>query len=114
MLQVKRVYDKPEKSDGKRILVDRLWPRGISKERALVDGWLKIVTPTNELRNWYHEDKEKRYPEFKKSYLAELKKSKKEILVELPKSKNWTLITGVKDIEHSHIPTLKKFLEDVI
>jgi uncharacterized protein YeaO (DUF488 family) len=60
IIQIKRVYEKPTETDGYRILVDRLWPRGISKERAKVDLWIKEITPSGNLRKWYHDNLEKR------------------------------------------------------
>ena len=68
---IKRVYDQPEPGDGIRILVDRLWPRGLSKERAKVDAWLKEVAPSNDLRKWFGHDPEK-FAEFRRRYEAEL------------------------------------------
>jgi len=68
---IKRVYDQPEPGDGTRILVDRLWPRGLSKERAKVDAWLKEVAPSNDLRKWFGHDPEK-FAEFRRRYEAEL------------------------------------------
>ena len=70
-VQVRRVYDSPEASDGQRVLVDRLWPRGLSKERADLDEWCKQVAPSTELREWYHHDPD-RYEEFARRYRAEL------------------------------------------
>jgi uncharacterized protein YeaO (DUF488 family) len=67
MLKIKRVYDSVSADDGKRILVDRLWPRGINKEKAHIDEWLKEIAPSNELRKWYSHDPAK-WPEFKKKY----------------------------------------------
>ena len=72
-VQVRRVYDPPEASDGQRVLVDRLWPRGLSKEAAALDEWLRDVAPSNELRKWYGHDP-KLFDEFKKRYRAELAK----------------------------------------
>src|SRR5277367_6419971 len=71
-LQIKRVYAEPSREDGERILVDRLWPRGLTKERAKVDLWLKEVAPSNELRKWFAHDP-KKWPEFKRRYIDELK-----------------------------------------
>lgn len=70
-LSVKRVYEKPHPEDGMRVLVDRLWPRGIAKEDANIDLWLKSIAPTNDLRKWYRHEPEK-WDEFKKRYFAEL------------------------------------------
>ena len=74
-LQLKRVYQKPEKTDGCRVLVDRLWPRGLTKRKAKVDHWLRDIAPSDALRKWYgHEPS--RWPEFKRRYAAELKQQK--------------------------------------
>ncbi|MFN8036783.1 MAG: DUF488 family protein [Acidimicrobiia bacterium] len=71
-VQVRRAYDPPDRGDGKRILVDRLWPRGLSKERAHLDEWCKEIAPSNELRKWYGHDPD-RYDEFARRYRAELR-----------------------------------------
>lgn len=71
---VKRVYDKPAPGDGKRILVDRLWPRGLTKEKAKIEYWAKDIAPSNELRKWYGHDPAK-WDEFRKRYFAELEKN---------------------------------------
>jgi uncharacterized protein YeaO (DUF488 family) len=70
-VQVRRVYDPPEPTDGQRILVDRLWPRGLSKDRARLDDWCKEIAPSSELRRWYGHDPD-RYAEFARRYRAEL------------------------------------------
>ena len=70
-IRVKRVYDEPAASDGRRILVDRLWPRGLTKEKAKIDHWAKDISPSNELRKWYGHDPAK-WDEFRKRYFAEL------------------------------------------
>ncbi len=74
-IAIKRVYDAPDTSDGKRILVDRLWPRGLTKEKARIDYWAKDVSPSNELRKWYGHQPGK-WEEFKKRYFTELNKNK--------------------------------------
>ncbi len=74
MLQTKRVYDKPSASDGHRVLVDRLWPRGLTKDAARLDEWLKDIAPSPELRKWFGHDPE-RWEEFKKRYESELSKT---------------------------------------
>ncbi|MEU9102645.1 DUF488 family protein [Streptomyces sp. NPDC048361] len=107
--RVRRVYDPPEEADGVRVLVDRLWPRGLSKEHASVDEWLKELTPSTELRRWYHEDRT-RFEEFQERYEAELAEPEPSGAVErlrtLVKDGTVTLVTAVKDIDHSHLPTL--------
>jgi len=74
-IQVKRVYDEPDAGDGRRILVDRLWPRGLTKEKAKIDDWAKDISPSNELRKWYGHEPGK-WEEFKKRYFAELGRNK--------------------------------------
>lgn len=97
-LQTKRVYDEAATSDGFRILVDRLWPRGLSKEKAHVDLWLKEVAPSSELRKWFgHEDE--KYVEFKQRYEAELKANPAtdELRAEIAAHKQVTLLYGAKN-----------------
>lgn len=72
MIKIKRVYEQPSRDDGRRILIDRLWPRGIKKEDARIDEWLKEVAPSNELRKWFDHDPDK-WGEFKKRFFTELK-----------------------------------------
>jgi uncharacterized protein YeaO (DUF488 family) len=99
MIRVKRVYEEPAKEDGYRILVDRLWPRGLTKVRARVDFWMKEIAPSDALRRWYGHEPE-RWPEFEKRYRAELAK-KKELLAEIERlEKEYgkvTLLFGRKD-----------------
>jgi uncharacterized protein YeaO (DUF488 family) len=99
MIGIKRVYDEPSKKDGFRVLVDRLWPRGLSKERAKTDLWMKEIAPSDALRKWFgHEPK--KWPEFEKRYRAELKE-KKDLLAEIRKleaeHKTVTLLYGRND-----------------
>ena len=108
-IKVKRAYDKAAAADGTRILVDRLWPRGVTKERARIDSWAKELAPSNELRKWLHENPAKNFRKFSALYKKELKEHKDEIQ-QIPK--NSTLITAAKDLEHSHIPVLKKYIEE--
>lgn len=75
MIRIKRIYDKPEKRDGFRILVDRLWPRGLSKEKAGIDLWLKEIAPSDRLRKWFTHDS-KKWKQFKAEYLKELRQKK--------------------------------------
>ncbi|MFG3280936.1 DUF488 domain-containing protein [Streptomyces sp. NPDC048111] len=107
--RVRRVYDPPEEADGVRVLVDRLWPRGLSKERAAVDEWPKALTPSTELRRWYHEDRS-RFAEFQQRYEAELTGAEQaealERLAGLAGDGTITLLTAAKDVDHSHVPTL--------
>lgn len=99
---VKRIYEKPSKTDGARILVDRLWPRGVSKRRAKLDLWLKDIAPTSALRKWFGHDPEK-WAAFQKKYRAELK-ANKAVVVEIrkiAKRKNVTLLYAAKDEKHN-------------
>lgn len=110
-LNVKRVYEAAAKGDGYRILVDRLWPRGLSKEHAKVDLWLKDVAPSNELRKWFGHDPEK-WTEFRKRYRAELQEQG-EALAEIKrraKAGPVTLLYGAKDEEHNQAVALKEFI----
>lgn len=112
-IQTKRVYDAVSESDGKRVLVDRLWPRGIKKELAQIDWWPKEITPSNELRKWYHEDMENRWGEFEQKYQAELSDATTalETLRDMVQKENVTLISAVKNIEHSHVTVLIQILQ---
>lgn len=101
-IKIKRVYVEPSDKDGKRILIDRLWPRGLTKEKAQVDLWLKDIAPSTELRKWFAHDPEK-WSEFKKRYLHELKDNNAAVQTlkdELSKGKV-TLVYGAKDEEHN-------------
>lgn len=111
MLQIKRVYEKPSLDDGYRVLVDRLWPRGISKDKARVDLWLKEVGPSDELRKWFGHDL-KKWAKFKKRYQAELKnnpelKNLKKIIKQHSKV---TLLFGARDVESNQAVVLKEIL----
>jgi uncharacterized protein YeaO (DUF488 family) len=108
-----RVYEQAEQSDGKRVLVDRLWPRGLSKERAHLDEWLKAVAPSDELRRWYGHQPA-RFAEFKDRYKAELTQPERaRALSHLRKearSGPMTLLTATKDLEHSEAEVLAQLL----
>lgn len=113
MIKVKRVYEKPEQADGFRVLVDRLWPRGLKKEQATVDLWMKDVAPSDALRKSFHHDSMK-WPDFEKRYQAELKK-KKDSMAELQKLERErgtvTLLFGSRDVEHNQAVILAKALK---
>ncbi|MDQ0477204.1 MULTISPECIES: DUF488 domain-containing protein [Chryseobacterium] len=111
----KRIYDKPEKEDGFRILADRLWPRGMKKENAHIDLWAKEIAPSTELRKSYH-GKEIDFKEFSKKYLKELDENPKteSFLNQIKKQETITLMTSVKEIETSETPVLKAFIEQRI
>lgn len=112
MIKLKRIYEEPAESDGFRILVDRLWPRGISKEKAQLDLWLKEIAPSNELRIWYHHDPTK-WSEFEKKYKEELK-IKKDLIAELKElakeHKSITLLYGAHDIKQNQAVVLRDIL----
>ncbi len=114
-IKVKRVYEKPNREDGVRILVDRLWPRGLTKEKAAVDLWLKNIAPSTALRKWFDHDPNK-WKEFSKRYRLELKKNKEQILVlkEQAKRGTVTLLYGAKDEEHNEALVLKEFIKQLI
>jgi uncharacterized protein YeaO (DUF488 family) len=110
MIQTKRVYEKPAQADGFRVLVDRLWPRGLTKEKAKVDLWMKAIAPSDELRKWFHHE-EGNWDEFEKKYKAELK-TKKELLSALKKLVKQrgtvTLLFGSKDEKKNQAVVLAK------
>ena len=115
MINTKRIYEPAEETDGKRILVDRLWPRGISKEKAKLDLWLKEIAPSTQLRQWFHsETGQDKWSQFKSKYLTELKHNPavEELKNIVAKSDNITLLYSVHDEEHNHANILKSFIED--
>ena len=115
-IEIKRIYDLAEAHDGKRILVDRLWPRGISKERARLDDWLKDIAPSQQLRVWFGH-KPDRFNEFVKRYRLELdtdpeKQSAVLQLIEITKKNNVTLLYGAKDTSINQAVVLKDYLQE--
>jgi uncharacterized protein YeaO (DUF488 family) len=112
MIKIKRIYDPVSPKDGKRILVDRLWPRGIKKDEAKIDKWLKDIAPSNELRQWFSHDPSK-WEEFKKRYKKELKNKSEmlETIREKAKISTITLLFAAKDMEHNNAVVLKEKLE---
>lgn len=114
MFVAKRVYESASKDDGYRVLVDRLWPRGLTKAKAHVDLWLKVVAPSTELRKWFGHEPEK-WPEFQKRYRAEMKAQTEAIgaLRKLEKEhKKVTLLFGAKSEERNQAVALLKILKD--
>jgi uncharacterized protein YeaO (DUF488 family) len=111
----RRVYDEPSAKDGTRVLVDRVWPRGMSKEKAHLDEWLREVAPSTELRRWYGHEPD-RFPEFRRRYLAELRdEGHREAaghLRDLAAHHRLTLLTGTKDVDHSQAAVLADWLAD--
>jgi uncharacterized protein YeaO (DUF488 family) len=110
-IRLKRAYVSAEADDGKRILVDRLWPRGVSKEKAALDEWMKDLGPTTELREWFGHDPE-RWTEFQRRYRAELKDHAEELdhIRDLVKEGTVTLIYGAHDEEHNEAVVLRDVL----
>ena len=115
MLRIKRVYDTTEPDDGKRILIDRLWPRGISKARAQIDEWIKELAPSTELRNWFGHDDAK-WEEFRSRYIQELSSPDKikilKVLTKEATRETITLVYGAKDVEHNNGIILKQLIEE--
>ncbi len=114
-LRVARIYDDPSAADGRRILVDRLWPRGVSKEKADLDDWCREVAPSDELRRWYGHDPE-RFEEFSKRYRAELREGERaEALARIAKEAEEgtvTLLTATKEPDLSQAAVLKRAIEE--
>ena len=112
MIRIKRIYDPPAPGDGRRVLVDRLWPRGVAKDDARIDEWLKEIAPSNELRKWFgHEPA--RLEEFRKRYREELA-SQGELLERLRsegKQGTVTLLFAAKDAERNNAVVLKEMLD---
>ncbi len=111
MVRVKRIYDEPATEDGTRILVDRLWPRGIAKDKARIDEWLKEIAPSDELRQWFGHDPA-RWDEFRERYRRELD-AKAELLDGLRKlaaGGTVTLLFAAKDEKHNNAVVLKEIL----
>ena len=112
---VKRIYDEPKPQDGTRVLVDRLWPRGLKKEDAALDEWIKDIAPSDELRKWFNHEKDK-WPEFKSRYLKELQRQEESLgrLKALVGSGRVTLLYGAKEADFNNAIALKEFLEEEI
>lgn len=111
-LQLKRVYDPPAATDGARILVDRLWPRGLSKDKVKIDHWLKDLAPSDGLRKWFAHDPEK-WQEFKARYHRELDANAEAVkkLRALLRAKRVTLLFGAKDLQHNNAAALSEYLQ---
>lgn len=110
-IQVKRVYDKPSRNDGRRILVDRIWPRGLSRDKAQVDEWVKDVAPSSELRRWFKHDPDK-WPEFKNRYFSELDGNSDAVaaLKDHCKAGKVTLVFGAKEERYNNAVALAEYL----
>jgi len=113
-ITIKRVYEPVEKSDGYRVLIDRLWPRGLAKASSHIDEWMKEIGPSNELRKWFNHDVEK-WQAFRISYKKELKGSDvvEEIIKLMEKHKHVTLLYGAKDKEHNQAVVLQEYLKSL-
>ena len=111
MIKIKRAYEKAEKSDGTRVLIDRLWPRGVKKSSLRLHVWMKEVAPSTELREWFGHDP-KRWTAFARKYQAELKKNREAVaaLRKLARGNTLTLVYGAKDTEHNDAVVLKRVL----
>jgi uncharacterized protein YeaO (DUF488 family) len=111
-IAIKRAYDKPSPQDGMRILIDRLWPRGLSKAKLKIDAWPRELTPSTDLRKWYgHEPA--RFAEFRRRYRAELAEHAKELaaLRATVKGRAATLITATREIDLSHAAVMREMLQ---
>ena len=111
---LKRVYELPDSDDGFRVLVDRLWPRGVSKSAACIDLWLKDIAPSTGLRKWFDHDPAK-WIEFRDRYFRELRRNPETVedLAERMSRGVVTLVYGAKDMEHNHAVALKEYLENI-
>jgi uncharacterized protein YeaO (DUF488 family) len=114
-IRIKRIYDPPDVADGRRVLVDRLWPRGVRKEAAALTLWLKDIAPSPELRQWFGHDPA-RWAEFARRYRAELAANPAALarLGELARSGRLTLLYGARDAAHSHALVLADTLRDYL
>lgn len=111
-VRIKRAYERPEPGDGFRVLVDRLWPRGVAKDDTRIDLWLKEIAPSAELRKWFNHDPA-HWTEFQHRYLRELEEHPEAIaqLGAATRHAALTLVYGAKDEEHNNAVVLKKFIE---
>jgi uncharacterized protein YeaO (DUF488 family) len=113
VIRIKRVYDAKDKADGFRVLVDRLWPRGLTKKQAGVDLWLKDIAPSRDLRKWFSHDPEK-WDQFKRKYFAELKANRETVEQVMRKAREKggvTLLFAARDQIRNNAVVLKEFLE---
>lgn len=110
-IEIKRIYDPPARTDGFRVLVDRVWPRGVTKETAALDKWMKTVAPSAELRKWFNHDPD-RWDDFRKRYRAELRQHNAELdeLRAEAEKHRVTLLFGARDVEHNQAVVLKELL----
>ncbi len=113
MIRLKRAYEDAATGDGRRVLVERLWPRGVTKEKAALDLWLKDVAPSRDLRTWFGHDPAK-WPEFRRRYREELDDREDEVaqLVDLSREGTVTFVYGARDEEHNAAVVLKEYVEE--
>ena len=111
MVRIKRAYDDADSADGRRFLVDRLWPRGVRKAAAGLEDWLKDVAPSDELRRWFDHDPA-RWPEFRRRYRAELERAPEgwRPLLDAARDGDITLVYGARDTEHNNAVVLREYL----
>jgi uncharacterized protein YeaO (DUF488 family) len=109
---LKRAYDPPAPGDGRRVLVDRIWPRGIARDELRIEAWLKELAPSSGLRKWFGHDPDK-WRDFKERYARELDQGPAELaqLVDMAEAGRVTLVFGAKDTEHNNAVALKEYLE---
>jgi len=112
-IKMKRIYDRPSDQDGYRVLVDQLWPRGLKKEDARIDRWVKEIAPTTELRKWYNHDPEK-WPEFKRRYFDELDGHVEFIneFIKTIKGRDVTFLFSSKELNLNNALALKEYIEN--
>ncbi len=115
MVKIKRVYDAPSHDDGKRILVDRLWPRGLKKEEARVDEWMKEIAPSTELRQWFGHDPDK-WGEFKKRFFKELRgrQDLTDSIINAAREGTVTLLYGSKEEHYNNAVALKEYIDSMM
>lgn len=116
LVKIKRVYEPEEKADGYRVFVDRLWPRGVKKEDFHYDLWAKAIAPSTPLRQWFREDEENHWKEFKKKYVQELKASDaiKELVEKIKEQKTVTLLFASKNVAKDHTIILQEYLDKAL
>ena len=112
MIKIKRVYDQPSPDDGKRILIDRLWPRGLKKENARIDAWIKEIAPSNELRKWFSHEPDK-WEKFKNRFFTELLKKQDTIegIISVARKGTVTLLYGSKEERFNNAVALKEYID---
>ena len=114
MVKLKRAYETPARGDGKRVLVDRLWPRGLTRRRAAIDQWAKELGPSHALRKWFGHDP-RRWAEFRRRYRLELRRQRKllQALARRAANSPLTLVYGARDTAHNNAVVLERMLEGV-